>query len=97
MEVRKNTPLRDGAGEMRPAYSTLRRVMFKLTPASGGEGRRGEQLEATVAWLGECRWFPGASVGMQLRRGGQTFEVISVTPRDGRKRWLDWQLSEVVT
>lgn len=84
-------------GELVDQWEPVRAgVWLGLQGAGGGEAQRGPQLEAAGTLLGRTRYFAGASPQMRLvAADGRQFHVVDVGDQDGRRRWLDWTLTEV--
>ena len=90
-----------GVGETTTDYKLIHhRVPAQQEDVSGGQTRRGHQIEATVKTVFVIPWIEGIDPHWRVRLldgkdTGPTFEIVSVIDRTGMRRWLELHCGDV--
>jgi head-tail adaptor len=79
-------------GHVSKSWSTLMaNVPCSYEQVSGGEIRRGRQIEATATALFTLRYVPSVNPKCRISFGGNTYGIVRVNAIDGQTRYLEIQ------
>jgi head-tail adaptor len=90
-----------GVGETTTEYKDFYKcIPAKQEDVSGGETRRGQQVEASVKAVFVIPFLEGVSPHWRVRlingtRNEPTFDIISVLDKDGMRTWLELHCGDV--
>lgn len=96
MTLQSYTEATGDDGDTTKTYSTLlANVPCKYEQVSGGETRRGKQIEATATALFTCRYVADVDAMTRISFGGNYYGVVRVNAIDGQTRYLEIQAAVI--
>lgn len=86
----------DSGGGHARVWTDIGRTHAHITPVSGGEWLRSEQVQSHMTHRVTLRWLPGLTSKMRLLFGDRVFNVRMVRNLDERRRWIELMCEEGV-
>lgn len=96
IQIQKSTVSQSGTGEISRAWTLLYTGRAAIEDVSGGEGLKGQAVDADVTHIVRMRYRTGLSPAMRILHGDKTLEIVNILDRDGRHVELELQCKEAV-
>ena len=89
LTIEQETRVADGGGGSTSVWALVAEVWAAMEAMSGGERVAADRIAGEVRCLITIRHRIDLGPAMRFRRGDETFAILAVLDRDGRRRFLD--------
>jgi SPP1 family predicted phage head-tail adaptor len=86
----------DGAGGVARSYSAAATLWAEVIPVSAARALEAERLGARITHRIHVRFSDDITTKHRFRDGDRIFRIVSLSDRDGRRRFLRIEAEEIV-